>query len=414
MAKPVILRNNDFLLLWMGQCLSQAGTRMYQIAIVWWILGMIKGEGGAALGLFLVVGALPSILLVKYIGTMVDRHKSKSILVLVDIFSFVVVGIVGWAIQKSLLTLPMVYFAGLLVALGEGFYNPTLNKAVPELVPEKDVEEAVAFQTSTQYLASFGGAVAGALLIGKLGIPMVVFLNALSYLLSAGVNYFIAFRYAAPPVPAEEVEAQGSGWALLRDLPVLKKILLGFGLVNFFATPTLVILPIYTKATLGADASVLGALEAALWIGLLAGTFSSGWFAFVKSTIKLGAFCLFALGFCLFAPGLFINILFYIAMLFVAGFFLGINNVKFVSLFQCVVEPSIKGRFFALMNALISFTFPIAYLLFGILADMLTAPRVCVIQGFGVMAIALYFGGLARHESELYKPENQEAISRHE
>jgi hypothetical protein len=414
MSRPVILRNTDFFLLWVGQCLSQAGTRMYQIAIVWWILGMVKGEGGSALGLFLVMGALPSIFLVKLIGSVVDRRRSKSILVNCDLLSFVVVAIVGWAIQKSLLTLPMVYLAGMLVAIGEAFYNPTLNKALPELVPEEDIEGAVAFQSSTQSLASFGGAVAGALLIGKLGIPLVVHLNALSYLVSAGVNYLISFRYASPPVPAEDQQAQGSGWAVLKDMPALKKILLGFGFVNFFATPTLVILPIYTKLALGADASVLGALEAALWIGLLAGTFSSGWFSFIRSTIKLGALCLFALGLCLFAPGLIINALFYIGMLFVAGFFLGVNNVKFVSLFQSVVAPAIKGRFFALMNALISFTYPVAYLLFGILADCLTAPRVCLIQGLGIMAIALYFGGLSRFESQLYQTDNQEAIPSHE
>jgi len=413
LKKPVIFRNTDFLLLWLGQCLSQAGTRMYQIAIVWWILGMVKDGGGVALGLFLVMGALPSILLVKQIGTTVDRHRSKPILVICDLVLFVVVALVGVAMQQSALTLVMVYGAGLIVALGEAYYNPTLNKALPELVPGEDVEEAVAFQSSTQYLASFGGAVAGALLIGKLGIVMVVFLNALSYLLSAGVNALIHFRHARPPVPEEEQEAQGSGWTILKDLPVLKKVLIGFGLINFFATPTLVILPIYTKNALNADATVLGALEAALWIGLLLGTFASGWFNFVKSTIRLGAICLFTLGAGLFLPGLVINTHFYILMLVLAGFALGVNNVKFVSLFQVVVDPAIKGRFFALMGALVSFTFPIAYLLFGILADYFTAPRVCIIQGLGVMAMALYFGGLARYEKELTTVTTEEVALSH-
>ncbi len=398
---PVIFRNVDFLLLWIGQCLSQAGTRMYQIAIVWWILSVVPGGGGKELGLFLVMGAIPSIALVKWIGSVVDRTRSKPILVASDFAAFLIVTLLGWALQHSLLTVPAVYLAGLLVAVTEAFFNPTVNKAVAELVEESDIESAVAFQSSTQYLASFGGAVAGALLISKIGIPMVIYLNAASYLISAAVNQIIRFRHAIPPQPSEAIESGESGWSILKNLPVLKKVLLGFGFINFFATPTLVILPVYTKLTLHAGASVLGALEASLWIGLLVGTFASTWFSTEKGTIRLGTICLFVLGFGLFLPGLIINTHFYMAMLFMAGIFLGVNNVKFVSLFQCVVDPAIKGRFFALMNALVSFTFPVAYLLFGVLADLILPSRVALIQGGGVMLVALYFGSLARFEPEL-------------
>jgi len=398
---PVIFRNVDFLLLWIGQCLSQAGTRMYQIAIVWWILSAVQGGGGRELGTFLVMGALPSIVLVKWIGSVVDRSRSKPVLVASDAAAFIIVALIGWALQRSLLSVPAVYLAGLLVAVTEAFFNPTVNKAVAELVDEDDIESAVAFQSSTQYLASFGGAVAGALLISKIGIPAVIYLNAASYLISAAVNQVIRFRHAIPPQPGEAAESGDSGWSILKDFPTLKKVLLGFGFVNFFATPTLVILPVYTKVILHADASVLGALEASLWIGLLAGTFAAPWFSTEKGTIRLGAICLFVLGLGLFLPGLIINMYFYMAMLFIAGIFLGINNVKFVSLFQFVVDPSIKGRFFAIMNALVSFTFPVAYFLFGVLADIILPSSVALIQGGGVMLVAFYFGSLARLEPSL-------------
>lgn len=405
---PVILRNGDFLFLWLGQCLSQAGTRMYQIAILWWLVSTISQRQGMAIGFFLVMGALPSILLVKYIGLAIDRSRSKTILVSFDLVAFVVIVIVGILLQRSLLSLPAVYLAGLLVALSEAFYNPTLNKAIPEVVEREDIEGAVAFQASTQYLASFGGAVMGAVLIGKLGIPMVIYLNALSYLVSAAVNSVIRFRHAAPPAAAEE--QQVSGWKILEGFVILRKILLGFGLINFFATPILVILPIYTKMALHSNASILGALEASLWIGLLIGNFSSGALGFVKGTIRLGAICLFVLGLGLFLPGLWVNTYFYMASLAVAGIALGINNVKFISLFQNVVSPDMKGRFFALMNALISFAYPVAFLFFGLLADSLTPPQVCMFQGGGVMVIALYFGTLSRFESELYAGNEQRAV----
>jgi hypothetical protein len=180
--------------------------------------------------------------------------------------------------------------------------------------------------------------------------------------------------------------------------PFLKRVLLGFGLINFFSVPTLVVLPVYTRRTLGAQASTLGTLEACLWVGLLSGTFLARFFS-SNSRVKLGATCLTVFGLFLAVPGIVVDVKVYCVSLFVAGAALGVNNVKFMSLFQEVVAPEIKGRFFALMQALIGFTFPIAYFLFGILTDYFTPPKVCLVQGVGVVLLALYFFRLAWEET---------------
>jgi hypothetical protein len=85
--------------------------------------------------------------------------------------------------------------------------------------------------------------------------------------------------------------------------------------------------------------------------------------------------------------------------LFLAGAALGVNNVKFMAFFQETVAPELKGRFFALMQAVIGFTFPIAYFFFGALTDYLRPSDVCLIQGAGVVSLAIYFLSLAREES---------------
>jgi len=52
----LILRNRNFLLVWLGQVLSQAGTRMYQIAIMWWMLTTMNGKG-SELAYFLIISS---------------------------------------------------------------------------------------------------------------------------------------------------------------------------------------------------------------------------------------------------------------------------------------------------------------------------------------------------------------------
>ncbi|HMM59896.1 MAG TPA: hypothetical protein PKC25_07180, partial [Candidatus Rifleibacterium sp.] len=63
----------------------------------------------------------------------------------------------------------------------------------------------------------------------------------------------------------------------------------------------------------------------------------------------------------------------------------------------------IKGRFFPAMQAIIGFSFPIAYLVFGYLGDLLSPDRVCLVQGVGILAVAAWFYSLSGREAELFK-----------
>ncbi len=389
-------RNPDFLLIWAGQVLSQSGGRMYQMAMIWWLLASATTGTGKLVGLFMVMAAIPSLILVKRIGRTVDRLPSRRILVTADLLAAFVVGGVGILVWQHMLSMPVAFVAGFVAACLQAFLDPTLNKAVAEVAAKDDVERAVSLLTTTQSLANFAGAVAGAMLIDKVGIGGTAKLAALGYLISATCSWFARYRYAVPPAAGEE-QAK-SGWEMLGQMPFLKKVLLGFGFINFFSTPTLVVLPIYTKKTLGASASTLGSLEACLWVGLFAGAMLAGHINFISSRIRLGALCLFTLGLGLGVPAFVTDTRVYGAALLIAGAALGVNNVKFVAFFQEVVAPEWKGRFFALLQATISFTFPIAYFLFGALTDYVSPPTVCLIQGVGVCALALYFLSLSAEE----------------
>jgi MFS family permease len=368
---------------------------MYQIALMWWILST-AGGGGREVGAFLICGALPSILLVKRIGRLIERRHGRDVLLRCYLSAFVVIGVIASALFGSFLTLHMVYAAGFLTSLLQAFIDPTLNKMLPEIVEKADLEAAIAFQSSTQSLSNFGGAVLGAVLIGALGFPGLALLNSLCYLASAVcVSAVLYERNVKTYKPDGGGPSETAGWRLLDDKPVLRRILVSFGLINFFVTPTLIVLPFYTKNSLSAGANTLGMLEASLWIGLLAGTISAKHVNLRRGTVKLGALCVFVLGVCFMLPGLFINRYFYMLMLFTGCFALGINNVKFIALFHEAILPAKKGRFFALLQATVSFTFPVAYFLFGMLADLFSPPRICLIQGFGAALLAVYLYKLA-------------------
>ncbi len=394
---PLVLRDKNMAALWLGQLLSQAGTRMYQIALAWWIVTQTETPG-INLGLFMGAGALPAIFLIKPIGQMIDSRRAKSLLIASDLACFAVIAGVGLSFKHALMGLPLIFVSGFMVAGLAAVFDPTLNKALAEAIPPVDMEEAIAFQSSTQSLASFGGAVAGALLIDRLGIAGVIWLNAASFLVSAGCNAFLTLRVVPAKTVAED--RASSAWSLLRGFPLMKRVLIGFGLINFFLTPILVVLPIYVRKTLHGSAAMLGRLEGGVWLGLLVGTFVAPWVR-ATNTLALGSACVAVMGLSLGIAGIFTHPHVLLIALFFAGAALGVNNVKFLALFQEKVPAEFKGRFFALMQALLSFSYPAAFLIFGVLSDFLAPPNLFLIQGLGILALSSYFLRLAQSADKL-------------
>ena len=157
MSRPLILRNRNFFLLWTSQVLSQAGNRMFQIAIIWWILSHFEKNSGTYLAIFMVLGSIPAIILAKKIGKTIDTYSSRRVLLTADTVG-IIVSCVLLGIFTNQVLIVAIFCSGLLFAICQGFIEPTLNKAVPELVSDDDVPSAVAFLSSTQTLANFAGA----------------------------------------------------------------------------------------------------------------------------------------------------------------------------------------------------------------------------------------------------------------
>jgi len=364
---------------------------MYQIAIMWWMLTTMNGKG-SELAYFLIISSLPSLLFVKKIGNIIEKVNSKKIFLYAELSGFITILGVVYLIHLGMFSIPMALTAGFLLSLYQAFIDPTLFKSVPELCHPDDSTMAVAFITSTQSLANFAGAILGAVLIETLGVINVTALNGLSYLLCVlfilGVKFTSSLKANESQGPYENLKT----FELLSRMPLIKKILIGFGLANFFLNPILITLPVYTKNALGENASILGVLEGALWVGLLIGGFLSKYINISSNNpMKIVMYALSVQGLLLFSSGIIIHTIYFTSVLLIMGLLLGIINVKIIDYFQQNVLESYRGRFFAILQAVITFTFPIAYFLFGHLIDYIQINKICMIQASGLVVIGIYF-----------------------
>lgn len=204
---PLILRNRAFGAVWLGQVLTQAAVRMFQVGVSWWIVAYaVHDARGLASGLFMAACTLPAVVLAPVVAGAVARFAHRSVLrTAAGLAGGASAALALWAYGGGL-PLATVYAAGLALATCQAFFDPCLTTSVPELVDDADIETATGFELSTQSLAGLGGALLGALTVDRAGVAGLAVGCAAAY---AGAALLVAsarFRTTACD-PADPVAA---------------------------------------------------------------------------------------------------------------------------------------------------------------------------------------------------------------
>ncbi|MEU6369533.1 MFS transporter [Streptomyces sp. NPDC046931] len=397
---PVVLRNPSFGRVWVGQVLSQAAGRMFQVGAVWWLVGFAGGDHrGLESGLFLTVSTLPAVVLAPVVARIIERRAHRTVLAAATAAAGLVAA--ATAVWAYTVALPMAaaYAGGLALATCQAVFDPCLTTSVPELVDDADIEAATGFELSTQSLAGLAGGLLGPLVVDTGGLAGVVAGCAGAYLLAALLIVSARFPHATLVVQGPGSESTPQPRTLRRilaGLPFVRRVLVCFAAANVFTTAVYVVMPLYTRGVLHSTGSTVALLEAALGAGTLVGSFTGG--RLPGRPITVGSACLAAIAAALALPGLLTGHMVAVGSLAVVGWCVGVIGVRFVALFQRRVPTEDKAGFFAVMQALLGATFPVSSLVFGALGDHLTARTLCLVQGAGLLPVTVglwWLGGRA-------------------
>ncbi|WP_079025602.1 MFS transporter [Streptomyces yangpuensis] len=385
---PLILRNRAFAAVWLGQVLTQAAVRMFQVGVSWWIVAYaVRDARGLASGLFMAACTLPAVVLAPVVARTVAGFAHRSVLRTAAGLAAATAGVLAVWAQGGGPPLAGVYAAGLALATCQAFFDPCLTTSVPELVDDADIETATGFELSTQSLAGLGGALLGALTVDRAGMAWLAAGCAAAY---AGAAVLVASaRFRGPGAAAacsDEPPARRPLRRILGELPHVRRILVCFTAANLFTAAVFVVIPLYTRSVLGGGGGTVALLEASLGTGALIGAFT-GTRVPGRPTVA-GAYCLGLMALALALPGLFAHRLVIAGCLAVAGWCAGAVSVRFVALFQRLVPTADKPGFFAVMQAVLGASLPVASLVFGSAGDVLSPQTLCLVQGVGLLPAA--------------------------
>jgi DHA3 family macrolide efflux protein-like MFS transporter len=390
------LLNRNFLLLLQARSVSNLGQQASHIAIIYWVM---QATGSATqMGVVAMLGSIPALLAAPIGGFLADRYSRKWIMIGNDLFRAVILVVLPfllWSEVDVTWIMIYVYLATFAMAASGSIFMPAVGAILPQLVPKQTLTRANSLTQGSSALTSLLGQGLGGVLFRVLGPALLFLMDAFTYLLSAISILFIGEpARATREVPVERTIAD----AFVRDTKEgigycwqqvgLRKILLAALVVNFFAAPTIVLLPLLVDRTYGLAADWYGYFVALMVLGNIAGMLLTGtlnltrkkrW-AWATGGFTVGGIAFLAIGF---APPLPVTA----GLFFTLGAGTSVLNVLLISKVQASVAADILGRVMAALNVLSIGVVPIAMLVAGTITDALHQNVLPIFLASGVVSL---------------------------
>ena len=361
-----------------GQTVTMFGSSLGRFAMGIWLYQRSGSVTQFALAMF--CAAAPPVLLLPFIGSLVDRWDRRWAMILADIGAGVGVLLLAVLMWSGRAELWHIY---LVIAINAAFGTlqyPAFSAATTLLVPREQLGQANGMSTLGQAIVSLLSPMAAGLLTGVVGLWNILLIDGATCIFAI----FSLLVIRIPPVVETAEESLGTsfwaeslyGWAYIRTCPGLLGLLLLFASTNFVTgmVQTLIVPMVLTFAS----SAVLGRVVTGAGLGLLAGGILMSLWRGPVQRVRTILLVLSLQGGVLLVGGLRQNV----ALITSAAFFylagIPIINACSQTIWQSKVPPAVQGRVFAIRQMLASSAIPLATLAAGPLADKVFEPLLAV------------------------------------
>jgi len=388
-----VLKNRNFLALWIGQIISQFGDRLAQMALIGLYLkqtaGISLSHSVPVMRNLFFFSTLPILLFSPLAGVYVDRWSRKKTLIATDLLR------AGLILLIPLLAgytdgMWSIYGVIFLVFTVTCFFSPAKSAIIPNLVKKRELLAANSLSNITRLIAMIGGVTAGGIIVAWTGTKMSFYLDSLSFLLSGLAILAIRIKEDPPPEESKDgirrvAKELVAGLNFIRKKKRVKFVAtslfilmgasgIGYLLVTVFVTKAL------NLGTIG-----LSVLATFLGIGMLAGSLIYGHFGeqierekvIVGGTLICGV-CAVLLGGSksLFLLSLGVSII---------GFIASPIMIAAYTLTQELTPDRIRGRVFSALEVIINSSFLFFIWVAGVLGAWLPIQSIFYLTGVGLL-----------------------------
>lgn len=386
------LKYKNYLLFFIGQCISLVGTWIQQIAISWLVYKLTNSA--LLMGVITFIGAIPSLLLSPFAGALIDRvDKYKALIAVQSIFMLEALFLAVLTLSGNI-RIEYIIIISAFVGMTSAIDMPLRQSFVIKLVEDdKDLGNAISLNSSMFNMSRIIGPAIAGVLIAAVGEGYCFLINAISYiavicaLFAMKINTESGSAVQRKNIFREILDGVQYSWRVKS----IRNALLYLSVSSFIGMGYQILMPIFAKESLHGNAQTLGFLMSVSGLGALVGALrlaSKKTHQGLDRTIFIASIIL----------GCALVGLKYTSFLFPAMVLLMFNGYGMVTIMassntiiQHYVEEEKRGRVMSLYTMAFVGTIPLGSLFEGAVANRLGVQNTFLFNGIIIIFCALLF-----------------------
>ncbi|MFD1413630.1 MFS transporter [Oceanobacillus jeddahense] len=358
----------SFLRLWSGVLASQVASLLFYFSLIWWSIEVLGSplHGGILIG----AGTLVTVLAAPLTGWMADRFHRGRLIVLSDIFTMIGFLFMSLFAFIEIGSIWPMYVVRILISIVNAPVNPAFRSLLPEVVDDKNLEKAVAFQGSIMQ----GNQVIIPIVAGGLTViipyPLIWTICASLTGFSAIWEMFIRDQRGSQSDIAFKTKQLSRGFKRLFKNQPLRLLAISSGLDQFVFSGFPIYIAVWSLVVLQGQTLTAGSLQTFWAVGVLSTSVFMTFLANQKHIKRGVTFFSVILGLSFLSVVLFENFWYSCMILLIAGGSSGIINVYLEGFLQRASTGKDKGRTLSAFMAINSALVPLGYAVAGWLSEL--------------------------------------------
>ncbi|MDD3431055.1 MAG: MFS transporter [Bacteroidales bacterium] len=372
--------NKQIVLFLISQNISLFGSSVVAFAIIWHIT--LETSSGLWLMLSTVCSMLPQVVISLWGGVWADRYNRKHLIMLADAFIALTTLGLALAFLAGFQRLELLLAVAVVRSIGAGVHSPAVNAAYPQLVPPEQLARVQGINQTLGAILMLLAPAVGGVVLGSLTIVWAFMLDVVTALIAILILNFIKLeKVLRSDAPASMLNDLKQGVSYAFKHPLLRRIIICYGFSFFLITPAAVLTPLLIERSFGNSVWMLSANEIVWSVGSIVGGVFVSIYGNFKNKIRAIAVSLVAFGVTFALLGVAENFVIYLIIMGIAGFFMPVIATAETVFIQENTEASKMGRVFSIVQIISASAMPLAILLFGPLADLISVESILIVSG---------------------------------
>jgi predicted MFS family arabinose efflux permease len=389
---PSLWQNHAFLNLWAAESISQFGTQVTMIALPL-IAALTLDASPLQMGILSAAMTAPALLIGLFVGVWVDRLRRRPLLIGADFARAMALLAIPAAWWLDVLSISVLFGVALIVGSFTVVFDIAYISFLPSLIRKDQLVDGNSKLEISVSTAQVGGPAIGGVLVGAMTPPLVIIIDALSYIASA--VFLLRIRDderlgRSQPVRAPMIQEIMEGLRALLRNKILRVLAASSATLNLFGYAFLAVYVLYMTDDLGLGPGAIGLVFGAGGIGALIGAILAGPLSKRFGTGPTIVSARLAFGVCgLLVPAALnfptIALQMVVAAEFLQWMALVAGDVNARSLRQVLTPDQLLGRINATFKVLVGGAIPIGALIGGVLGEIVGIRATLVIGVIGML-----------------------------